>query len=467
MVALVAFAVLARQGSVSFSVSFPKEIMGQFSGKVYLFVTKRTDVEPRLADTWLSPTPVFVASVKGMKADTPFVLNDENATGWPLKPSALASGDYQVQAVIERNAAANTIAQGDGNLYSNPATLHVAGGSGSATLACTETIEEPDVHRTATTDVIEYEAIKGGTFRVAAVYPTGYGPNSKVSYPVIIDIPDLNGTFADIPGRGTNAAAYRDGKPFIYLRVDTSSPTGSNELVDGVSTGAWGTNLVKEFIPYLAKEYHADPNRVYLLGHGSGAWSTLWLQLKFPGAFQGAYAISPESVDFHSFRGLDLYATNNIYRDDTGAARSAVRGPAAAEPTWQEVAESESPLRVGWLASWEAIFSPRSKKGKPLPLFDRVTGQVDPVAFKAWQKYDLDAEAAAMAPDQLQLARPKLHIFVGDADAYQRDRSVRLMSQAMPGLDVHFLPGDQDAIQTPALDAEISKSIRIAAYGAG
>ena len=208
--------------------------------------------------------------------------------------------------------------------------------------------------------------------------------------------------------------------------------------------------------------------RVYLIGHGSGGCRVRFgSSSSFRWPFRRLLRFHRSPVDFHSFRGLDLYNTANIYHDDAGVAHAAVRSPAFGEPTWQEVADSEEPLRVGWLASWEAIFSPRDKKGKPLPLFDRATGQVDPVVFKAWQKYDLDAEVATLPVDQLFQIRPRLHVYVGDTDVYQRDGSVRLMHTVGSDIDVHILPGDQDAIQTPALDAQISKAIRVLAYGAG
>jgi hypothetical protein len=43
----------------------------------------------------------------------------------------------------------------------------------------------------------------------------------------------------------------------------------------------------------------------------------------------------------------------------------------------------------GQLESFEALFSPRGEDGRPMPLFDRDTGAIDPFVQKAWERYDI------------------------------------------------------------------------------
>ena len=99
----------------------------------------------------------------------------------------------------------------------------------------------------------------------------------------------------------------------------------------------------------------------------------------------------------------------------------------------------------GQLASFEWVFSPRGKDGRPEPLYDRETGAVNPEVAKAWEKYDI-AEILRRNADQLRpLLQDKIHLTVGTADTFHLDAPAHLLEETMKQLGIRaqftFLPG--------------------------
>jgi hypothetical protein len=81
----------------------------------------------------------------------------------------------------------------------------------------------------------------------------------------------------------------------------------------------------------------------------------------------------------------------------------------------------------GPFASFEWVFSPRGPDGRPLKLFNRVTGDLNQDVVRAWEKYDirltLDRDWATLGPR----LRGKLNLFCGDADTFHLDEAFKLL----------------------------------------
>jgi len=88
----------------------------------------------------------------------------------------------------------------------------------------------------------------------------------------------------------------------------------------------------------------------------------------------------------------------------------------------------------GQFESFDAVFSPKGPDGRPMPLFDRTTGEIDPVVAAAWAKYDvsrvLRANWATLGP---KLAG-RIHIIVGSADTFHLERPVYLLRDELKKL---------------------------------
>jgi len=237
----------------------------------------------------------------------------------------------------------------------------------------------------------------------------------------------------------------------IYVLLLQQCPGGTHEFADSANNGPWGEALTKELIPYLESKYRMDakPQGRLLTGHSSGGWATAWLQVTYPEVFGGAWATSPDPVDFRSFAGLDLTATppQNFFHKPDGSPRMIVRVAGKDVESLEEYTRQEAVLGDygGQFESFEWVFSPRGADGRPAKLFNRASGEIDSAVAAYWERYDISrivkTHWKALAPN----LDGKLHVFVGTSDTFHLDESVRLLEGVMKELgakaDFTYLEG--------------------------
>jgi hypothetical protein len=99
----------------------------------------------------------------------------------------------------------------------------------------------------------------------------------------------------------------------------------------------------------------------------------------------------------------------------------------------------------GQMASFEAVFSPRGADGRPMPLFNRRTGDVDPGVAKAWRAYDIRCVMQAGGPSLLRKLRGKVRITVGAEDNFHLNEAVALLKDYLKSVHsdavVEIVPG--------------------------
>ena len=100
----------------------------------------------------------------------------------------------------------------------------------------------------------------------------------------------------------------------------------------------------------------------------------------------------------------------------------------------------------GQMASFEWVFSPRGVDGRPLPLFDRDTGDVDASVVAYWSEhYDIARRLQAQWPQLKPDLDGKIHVYVGGADTFYLDGPAHRLKAVLDGLharsDIRFLPG--------------------------
>ena len=275
------------------------------------------------------------------------------------------------------------------------------------------------------------------------VLPPGYVPYGR-RYPVVYWFHGYGGPTYNLT---QFAARFRQrmvrGKmpPMIWVIPDMTTPTGTSEFVDGPNNGPWDTAFTKELVPYIDRTYRTEarPGARFLTGHSSGGWASLHLQLAHPCLFGGAWATSPDPVDFHAFIQTNLYAPiANVYRSSDGKTLPLVRQGAHVS-SFKAAARTEAVLGTygGQLTSFEWTFSPRGEDGRPQPMFDRTTGAVDPAVAAYWQAhYDLAATLAHITPADRQSLAGKLHLWAGGSDSFYLDGAVRRFGAAAKAVEV-------------------------------
>jgi len=285
--------------------------------------------------------------------------------------------------------------------------------------------------------------------RAWVITPPDYDDHSTEHYPTVYWTHgfggDLNGA-RFVGGTILGLMQKKRLPPMIWVMLDESCPTGTHEFDDSVNNGPWGTALTTEFIPYVEKKYRMDakPGGRFLQGHSSGGWATLQLQIDYPNIFGGTWSTSPDPSDFHDFTGIDLYATHaNMYRRPDGTPYPIIRDHGKVVATFEELARNERVIGPygGQVASFEWVFSPRGADGRPLQMFNRDTGDVNPAVIAYWRDhYDLAHIVQTTWPQRGPALRGKIHVFVGTADTFYLDSAARKMEAVLSalGADPHF-----------------------------
>lgn len=476
------------------SVSAAPAVGATHSGRLLVFVQK-VDPADKPSDTVdTSPfrptaTSVIAREVKDLKPGHPALLGGET-DAFPGPLSDLPKGRYRLQAVLDRNHDYNYGGRGPGDLVSPVIETNLPGAipklvldheikattddallarlpadqrqAFSAALAQVRPVDIASAKLTAfwgtPTAIRGWVALPPGYDKGADRYPTVYSDGGFGS-----SLASARFSAAKI----TRMMAKGDLPPMIWVFLDHHLASGTHEFADSVNNGPWGTALVTEAIPALEKQYRMDAKASgrFLTGHSSGGWSTLWLQVSHPKTFGGTWPTSPDPSDFHDFTNIDLYAPNaNAYRDADGKPYPLVRDHGKLIATLEQFGKLEAVLGSygGQFASFDWVFSPKCPDGRPCPLFNRATGDIDPVVAAYWRDhYDIahivKRDWATLKPD----LDGKIHLIVGTADTFYLDGAARRFKAVLDKLgaksDFRFLPdkthfdlfeanGDRDAL---------------------
>lgn len=282
------------------------------------------------------------------------------------------------------------------------------------------------------------------------VLPPNHQKEEKL--PVCYSIHGFGGSHRGAWRRGpglVKAMAEDDYPRMLYVFLNAQFPLGHHEFADSVNNGPWGSALTREFIPALEAEFGAfgAPAGRFLTGHSSGGWSSLWLQLKHPGFFNGTWSTAPDSVDFRDFTGIDVYAFENAYRGPDGEPIQLVRRNGEFVVSIEQFVRREVSRREygGQFASFDAVFSPRGEDGRPMPMFDRETGEIDPFVAKSWEKYDISLILRRNWESLGPKLRGKLHVYMGTLDSFRLEGALYLMRDELEKLgsdaDIVFAEG--------------------------
>ncbi len=401
---------------------------------------------------------------------------DADAEAFPAGWSQLPPGDYFVQAVLDVNHDYNYGGRGAGDLVSPVLKVRLPAAAVPAlsldrVLPAREPWDLPVRYFSETTrkhldearravQPLDFVSPALSAFwgrpihmRGWVVLPPGYDPHAKQTWPVVYSTHGYGGSTASLAGSAAmvyGAMAERQMPAMIWVFLDESSPTGTHEFADSVNNGPWGTALTTELIPQLEKTWRMDakPSGRFLQGHSSGGWATLWLQTRYPTVFGGTWSTSPDPSDFHDFTGVDLYAPHaNVYRKPDGSAYPLVRDKGKVIANYEAFAKLERVLGAygGQMASFEWVFSPRGADGRPLPMFDRDTGAVDPAVVAYWREhYDIAHLVQANWPRLKADLDGKIHVVVGTADTFYLDGAAHRLKAVLDALgaqsDFRFLP---------------------------
>ncbi|PNS09335.1 alpha/beta hydrolase-fold protein [Solilutibacter silvestris] len=412
--------------------------------------------------------------VPGIDAGKAFLVDTETMA-YPSGLSALLAGDYYVQAVLD-TARDNNYGGSSDDISSTPQKITLGKG-GDLPLLMLDQREPPagdywdlpagmpEAMRAQMSaakphvkplDIVspKLSAFWGRPIHMRGwvVLPPGYDKGND-HYPVAYSTHGFGGTLRSQLYSAASASASMekgDTPPMIWVFLDESSATGTHEFADSVNNGPWGAALTEELIPQVDRDYRTDGKAAsrFVTGHSSGGWASLWLQVRYPKVFGGGWPTSPDPGDFHDFTGADLYAPNaNVYHHADGTPIPLVRDHAKVIASFEQFAKLEEVTGPvgGQMASFEWVFSPRGTDGRPMPMFDRRSGAVDPHVVAYWRDH---YDVAHRITTQWNTLKPdldgKVHLIVGTADTFYLDGAARKLQAAMKSVgaktDFRFVP---------------------------
>jgi len=358
-----------------FAVSFPASQSGApLDGRVILLLSRDLTREPRThveANEPLAAPYLFGLNVEALAPGAVAVLND-NAFGWPAAHlSAIPSGDYFVQAVLNRYetfhlADGRTLklppdkgegqqwAKKPGNLFSTPLKVKLDASHPERIALILDQQIEP-ISPKSDSEFIRHIRIRsellshfwGRDVFIGAhiLLPKGFDAHPQAHYPLMVfhghypdDIsgfrttpPDANLTpdYSErfhLPGynriqQKEAYAFYRkwisaDFPRFLVVEIEHANPYYDDSYaVNSANLGPYGDAINQELIPEIERRFRgigAGWAR-FTYGGSTGGWEALATQVFYPDMYNGAFAACPDPVDFHAYTLINLYKDRNAY----------------------------------------------------------------------------------------------------------------------------------------------------------
>lgn len=432
----------AAPGPLRFRITLDPAVASKtVSGRMIVFMSDRPTKVERL-QAGFSPTGNWLAAMEidAMRPGQTIEFNPD-LQAYPVPLSKAAKGKLQFMALLDPDHSYARARQDDGDLYSEVVQLEIDPANTEPVELKLSKVQAPSrkLEDTANIKLVEFQSPMLSAFwgrpilmRAGVVLPPGYDANPAKRYPTAYNIHGFGGTHAGAWRQGPAIVKEMEEKKrpeFVHVFLDASFPTGHHVFADSVNNGPWGKALTTELIPHLEQRFRlvAQPYARFVTGHSSGGWTSFWLQVAYPDFFGGTWSTAPDPVDFRSFTGINATtgSTDNAYRKADGKAKNLVRSKGKELATLEEFVKQEEvqgPVG-GQMASFDWVFSPRGTDGRPMKLFNRETGEQDPVVQKYWERYDIrlimDRNWATLGP---KLAG-KLHLFCGSEDTFHLEEA--------------------------------------------
>lgn len=445
----------AQQFKVSFSSNVFKE---KFSGHVLLYLSK-DNKSPKDGMVGLEVFPCFDVEVKNIVAGQTITIDDA-ATSFPTSLSNIERGEYYVQAVWDRNLGGRSIAESEGNLYSQPKKVLLSKNFAQVfTLVADKKMEAQPFASTKYVKELKADSKllsdfhhSKTTVNAAVILPKEYYTNNTQQFPVLFIVSGYGGDYHRFSGDSLPSDPL-DTIPVIWVYLDGNCPLGHSVYANSDNNGPWGDALTKEFIPALEQQYRCNGGRL-LQGHSSGGFTVLWLQTHYPEMFAGCASSSPDPVDFRSFQHINLYEEKNMFYDkDSSLNMVATVAGSFPWASMKNIYRAENVVYRGeQMHSFDAVFSAKGSNGQPERLCNATTGAINPTTVNHWKNYDISLYLRNNWDKLKNVLDGKVRVSVGNQDNFLLNYAVHLLENEMKKLNSSFqfayYPGDHFTLRT-------------------
>ena len=451
----------------------PGLFKGPFSGRIVVFFGKPDTGEPRMGPNWFNPSPMWAINVTNINDGAIIELAGPAVDVFPRERKAPPVGTWMVQAVADRGFA-RSIGNGAGNGYSAAIKWNTT--AAAPELVIDKVVQEPVFQASDGVEEFRIRSERISRFarspvdlKCAIIKPKDWSQARK--WAVVYEIPGFGGRHYGAR-RGTGPM---DQIGVVRVVLDPDCPGGHHVFADSANNGPYGEALIKELIPAVERKVNALGTSAgrFVMGHSSGGWSSLWLQVRYPDVFGGVWSTAPDPVDFHDFQRINLYADDSMFTDSQGRLRPLARRGEEPVVWYRDFSDMEVPLGRGeQLGSFEAVFSRRDRSGQPERIWDRKTGKIDHKVAESWKPFDirerLEKNWKSLGP---KLAG-KLHVYTGGLDTFYLEGAVVRLKDTLARLGsdavIEVVPGkDHGSLMDSQMRKRIADEIGAAARKAG
>jgi hypothetical protein len=382
-----------------------------------------------------------------------------------------------------------------GNLYSRPMTIRWSGQG--ASLVLSEQI--PAVEPFKETDWVKHVRIRserlskfwGRDIYLAAfvTLPQGFKDHPGARYPLVIN----HGHFPSAPAGWRETPPDPDLKPDYSTRfqlagynriqqelsheffkawtgpgfprvllVEIQHPTpfyDDSYGVNSANNGPYGDAIQYELIPEIERRFRGigEGWARFVYGGSTGGWIAMAVQMFYPDEYNGAWVACPDPIDFRHYMTVNIYEDRNAYWMPNRFKRT----PRPAHRNWLGHIDTTIEENNLWELAlgtrgrsgdqwdvWESVYSPVGPDGYPRRIWDRLSGEIDPVTAAYWREnYDLSHILRRDWPTLGPKLRGKLRIYAGDMDNYYLNNAVyaveEFLRSAQPAADAVIDYGDR------------------------
>jgi len=473
-----------RETGLRFSVSFPAEAhSGKITGRVYAMISRNDTQEPRFQVRRASGIPFWGENVVDLDPEQGGIIDTESF-GFPLRSIRdIPAGDYYVQGFINvyseyKRKDGHTVwlhqdqwegqnwLRSPGNLYSDVIKVRLDPAKDIAvTLSCKNVIPPVTIPPvTQWVKRIKFQSKLLSDFWGRPMYlgavillPRNYAKDADTYYPVNY----IQGHFSLRAPYGFSSEEPEEDNPWARRGYDFYQFWNSEECppmiavtlqhpcpyyddshaMNSPNLGPYGDAVIQELIPYIEQNFRAirRPYARVLSGGSTGGWISFALQVFHPDFFGGTFSLCPDALDFRAHQIVNIYDDKNAYYKDYEWMR--VERPdlrrtngdiveMMKDENFYELAVGDKCRSGGQWEVYMACYGPVGSDGYPKPLWDKLSGEIDPEVARYWKenfdlRYYLERNWDWLGPK----LKGKLHIYVGDMDSYYLNNAVKFMEK--------------------------------------
>ncbi len=243
----------------------------------------------------------------------------------------------------------------------------------------------------------------------------------------------------------------------LIIEIQHANPYYDDSYaVNSANLGPYGDAITYELIPHIEEKFRGigEGWARFLYGGSTGGWEALAVQVLYPDEYNGCFAACPDPIDFRAYTVINIYEDTNAYYIDGDWKRVPRPGHrnflGHVSTTLEQSNHRELVLGTNSRSGdqwdiWQAVYSPVGEDGYPKPIWDKLTGEIDPEVAAHWRenydlRYIMERDWETLGPR----LHGKLHIYCGDMDNYYLNNAVYLTEDFLENTTDPYYSGEVD-----------------------